>query len=171
MTGPGLKSIQPFQSDLMGGVNRGSNFQPGLHSPGGRFQRGQELIEFALTFPLFLLFIYGIVEMGRFFHVMIAISNAAREGARYGMAYGINRGVGNVYTLDENVVDSAAVKEAGNFDLKLTASQVAASCIPSTCVPGGRLRIVVNYTFRPMTDMIFPRAGINLEQDMEMVVP
>jgi Flp pilus assembly protein TadG len=41
------------------------------------------LAEFALVVPLMLLFIAGIVELGRAWHIKQAVTDAAREGARY----------------------------------------------------------------------------------------
>ncbi len=46
-------------------------------------RRGQALAEFALVLPLVLLFIAGIVEMGRAWNIKQAVTDAAREGARY----------------------------------------------------------------------------------------
>jgi Flp pilus assembly protein TadG len=48
-----------------------------------RNERGQALAEFALVLPLILLFIAGIVEMGRAWNIKQAVTDAAREGARY----------------------------------------------------------------------------------------
>jgi Flp pilus assembly protein TadG len=48
-----------------------------------RGERGQALAEFALVLPLILLFISGVVEMGRAWNVKQAVTDAAREGARY----------------------------------------------------------------------------------------
>jgi Flp pilus assembly protein TadG len=48
-----------------------------------RTARGQALAEFALVLPLVLLFIGGIVEMGRAWNIKQAVTDAAREGARY----------------------------------------------------------------------------------------
>jgi len=48
-----------------------------------RNERGQALAEFALVLPLILLFIAGVVEMGRAWNVKQAVTDAAREGARY----------------------------------------------------------------------------------------
>jgi hypothetical protein len=45
-------------------------------------ERGAELIEFALVFPLLLLIVLGIVDFGFLFQRMEVITNAAREGAR-----------------------------------------------------------------------------------------
>ena len=44
--------------------------------------RGAELIEFALVFPLLLFIILGIVDFGFLFQRMEVVTNAAREGAR-----------------------------------------------------------------------------------------
>jgi Flp pilus assembly protein TadG len=44
---------------------------------------GQALAEFALVLPLVLLFIAGVVEMGRAWNLKQAVTDAAREGARY----------------------------------------------------------------------------------------
>jgi Flp pilus assembly protein TadG len=44
--------------------------------------RGAELVEFALTFPLLLLVCMGIIDFGLMFHRYEVLTNAAREGAR-----------------------------------------------------------------------------------------
>jgi len=43
---------------------------------------GQELVEFAIVFPVLMLLLLGIIEFGRIVYSYNAISNAAREGAR-----------------------------------------------------------------------------------------
>ena len=49
-----------------------------------RSERGAELIEFALTLPLLLLLVLGIIEFGFLFQEYEVVTNAAREGARIG---------------------------------------------------------------------------------------
>ena len=46
-------------------------------------ERGQSAVEFALVFPVLLLFLFLIFEFGRVFGSWLLITNAAREGARY----------------------------------------------------------------------------------------
>lgn len=46
--------------------------------------RGQDVLEFGLTLPLLVLLLFGIIESGLIFHSLGTITNAAREGARYG---------------------------------------------------------------------------------------
>ena len=47
-----------------------------------RSERGAELIEFALVFPLLLMVVLGIVDFGFLFQRLEVVTNAAREGAR-----------------------------------------------------------------------------------------
>ncbi len=47
-----------------------------------RDQKGQSLVEFALTLPVLLLLVMGIVQFGIVFNAYITVTSAAREGAR-----------------------------------------------------------------------------------------
>lgn len=40
---------------------------------------GQGLVEFALIFPLLLLLIFGVIEIGRAFYVYIVVTSTSRE--------------------------------------------------------------------------------------------
>lgn len=47
--------------------------------------RGQALVEFSLVVVLFLMFLGGLVDLGRTASVYYMLTNAAREGARAGV--------------------------------------------------------------------------------------
>jgi len=47
-----------------------------------KHSRGQSLVEFALVFPIFILLVFGLIDMGRYAYANSTISQAAREGAR-----------------------------------------------------------------------------------------
>ncbi len=49
-----------------------------------RDRRGQALVEFALVVPIFLLLLFGLIDVGRYVYVSNAFNQAAREAARYG---------------------------------------------------------------------------------------
>jgi len=153
---------------LWKGVKRGHRRSPDLHPLRRGSLRAQDLIEFALVFPVLMLLLFGVIDFGRIFHVLIAISNAAREGARYGVIYGIDRS-GGVYTINESVIDAAAIQEAGNFNLQLTADQVTPSC-PSSCGAGLPLRVVVTDSLTPIMTIVF-NTDLTFVRDMEMVIP
>ena len=55
--------------------------------PGKRSLAGQSLAEFAITLPVLLLLLLGVLDLGRLFFAYIAVNNAAREGARYGAEF------------------------------------------------------------------------------------
>lgn len=57
-----------------------------------RREHAQTMVEFALVFPIILLITYGIMELGRAVFIYAEITNAAREGARYGIATGDDPG-------------------------------------------------------------------------------
>jgi Flp pilus assembly protein TadG len=48
-------------------------------------RHGQALVEFALILPVLLLLLLGIVEFGLILYDQHVITNASREGARYGI--------------------------------------------------------------------------------------
>lgn len=48
-------------------------------------QRGQSMVEFALSSVVLLLLVGGLVDIGRAIYMSEALSNAAREGARHGV--------------------------------------------------------------------------------------
>jgi Flp pilus assembly protein TadG len=50
----------------------------------GARQRGQAAVELALTLPLLLLIVLGIVDFGRVFIAADTLTHATREAARYG---------------------------------------------------------------------------------------
>jgi Flp pilus assembly protein TadG len=70
-----------------------------LRRPGDLFHRswlsedrGQDLVEFALSLPLLLLLLFGIMESGLIYLSFNTITNAAREGAHFGAISPANEG-------------------------------------------------------------------------------
>ncbi len=46
-------------------------------------RKGQTLAEFAITLPILLILVFGIIEFGRVFQAWVTLQNAARTAARY----------------------------------------------------------------------------------------
>ncbi len=57
-----------------------------------RRSRGQALVEFALVIPIFLLMLFGLIDIGRLVYLNATLSQAAREGARVGSVEASYRG-------------------------------------------------------------------------------
>ena len=56
--------------------------QSNLEPP--RRERGQSLVETAIVVPILLLLLAAVIDFGRVFDAYIVLTNAAREGARFG---------------------------------------------------------------------------------------
>lgn len=73
--------------------------------------KGQAMAEFALTIPVFLLLVFGIIELSRFFLVYSSVFTAVREATRYGSSVG-DEGVLNYLDCSE-IAETAA--RTGHF--------------------------------------------------------
>lgn len=51
------------------------------------FRRGAVTVETALVLPLVLMFLFGILEYGRYVMMLQVLTNAAREGAHYAVTH------------------------------------------------------------------------------------
>jgi len=60
---------------LLSSLDQNSQKNPG--SGRVKYRRGQELLEFALVFPLILLFILGVVDVGRMFYTSVVVQRSA----------------------------------------------------------------------------------------------
>lgn len=58
-------------------------------------ENGQSMVEFAVTLPLLLLLVFGIIDFGWLFYNKMGVENASREGARYAI---VNAESGTVTT-------------------------------------------------------------------------
>ncbi len=91
-------------------------------------QRGQSLVEFAVSSTVLLLLVGGLVDIGRSIFVSEALSNAAREGARLGASF-------DAPSLSHPHLFDAEIKAA--VDAELAAISVPASILknPGTTCP------------------------------------
>ena len=93
-----------------------------------RGQRGQSLVEFALSSVVLLLLVGGIADIGRAVYMSESLSNAAQEGARHGAWF-------DAPSLSHPYLDDAQIKAA--VDADLTAVSLPASVLqnPGTTCP------------------------------------
>jgi hypothetical protein len=131
-------------------------------------EKAQTLVEFALVFPLVLLITYGIIEFGRMMFIYAAVTNAAREGARYGAASGFVPGHTNTpYYADCDGIKGAVQRGAilstiNNADIRISydnghsPTQTWAACPPmgsnglDPILLGDRIIVKVDGIYRPV---------------------
>jgi len=96
--------------------------------PGKIGQRGQSLVEFALSSVVLLLLVGGVVDIGRAIYIQGGISSAAREGARHGAWF-------DAPNLARPFLDDNGIQAA--VDQELAAASLPASVLrnPSTTCP------------------------------------
>jgi Flp pilus assembly protein TadG len=106
--------------------------------------RGQELVEYALALPIFLMIVMGIVDLGRVVYYNSAIHNSVREGARYGI----------IYPADWVGIEAAVRNTAiglNPLDLTVTVSQPDPDSI----------QVMATYQFTAITPIVANWVGAN----------
>jgi Flp pilus assembly protein TadG len=76
-----------------------------------RRSRGQALVEFALVFPIALIVLFGIFDVGRLVFMYTGLTNAAREGARLAI---VNQDVGRVEQRVQDTAFGSAISNIGD---------------------------------------------------------
>ena len=84
--------------------------------------RGQSLVELALTLPLLMILMAGVLDLAHAFSVAGILSNAAREGARYGTTDATNT----------DAIKSRVLEEAAGAPLTIDPSQVVVNTASGT---------------------------------------
>jgi Flp pilus assembly protein TadG len=103
-------------------------------------EKGVAAVEFALLLPLLLLVLFMIIEFSIILYNKAVITNASREGARYGVVFDSPRRTAGAITA---TVDTYC---AGNLISFGPATPV--TTVPSACVnPGNLLTVNVAYTY------------------------
>ncbi len=115
-----------------------------------RRRQGQALAEFALTLPILLLLMFGIIEFARAFQAWVTLQNAARTAARYAatgqfdpdyfldLANGVAATIGGMPTNDVQVARDRLCQTA-------TLPNSAGSHVPFGPYAGGYEMVFANY--------------------------
>jgi Flp pilus assembly protein TadG len=106
-----------------------------------RGERGAELVEFALTFPLLLLVILGIIDFGFLFQRYEVLTNAAREGARIAALPGYS--AADVSTRVNQFLAPSGITGAKTEPLPLEAIPIASG----RCVTQAGVRVSYPHSF------------------------
>jgi len=139
-----------------------------------RHRRGQSLLEFAITLPVMLLIIFGVLDLGRVFYSTIALRGAVREGARYFISH---PGVDDP-TSDTDQVDKTrdiVQESAANYGMNLADSDIDIICDPTTCDvddaanKNASVTVTASTQFDLIIGFVLP-TPINLQQSTEMQI-
>jgi TadE-like protein len=135
--------------------------------------RGQALVEFALTIPIFLFVVLALFDMGRAVFAFNTLTNAAREGARTAivnqdLASIVERAKGQTAIVE---LDDPSVS-VGFYQMK--ADGTADTADPCDLVAVGCLAVVsFEATYRPITPLIgswFFSSGVTFSTESVLTV-
>ena len=125
-----------------------------------RGERGANLVELAILIPLLLLLLIGVADLGRAFYGKIAVTNAAREGARRGITLPFPMLSGGVAEI-EAVVRQELSSSGFDEDLvSITIDASGTSIIVTTAYPvhlvlGGMLGLPEELVVRNTAEMLW----------------
>lgn len=132
-----------------------------------KFERnGQDLVEFALILPIFLFIVFVIFDLGRAVYYFSAITNAAREGARYGV----------IYPTEVNQIKATVCKFAVGLDSDCPSAPGIGITVNSIDEDNGAppirnevIQVVVTYSFEPVTPGVGLLLGLNQGEGIELL--
>lgn len=111
-------------------------------------QSGNALLEFAFTLPILLLVVAGLIDLSLIFYDKAVITNASREGARYGVAY---RGTSYAsLTAVQNYTQTYLANHLITFQSPAPAATVITTSSATPPAFGATLTVQVNYTYQSL---------------------
>ncbi len=120
-------------------------------------QRGQSVVELALILPVFLLFVLGILDLGRAVYTQTVLSNAVREGSRLAIIDTVS-----TQTVILKVVQAAVGVNLSPADVTVSGARTS----------GTTVTVSASFVYVPVTPMIgqIVGASITLRASSAMVV-
>lgn len=123
--------------------------------------KGQSIVEFALILPILLIILVMLVDMARLVSARVALSNAAREGARHAA----------LFPNDLNTIRSRVLLEYNNSGravtgVELTADQITVSFPHGTDEPGHPVQVTIRCRFPLFFGSWFPLGMVDADGTM-----
>ena len=88
---------------------------------GIRGEHGGVAVEFAIIFPILMLLVFGVIDFGHAWYMRHMMSDASREGARYGSRYVTNSSGNRILPKDLNPTVANYVKTTWGLTSRLPA--------------------------------------------------
>ena len=108
-----------------------------------RRENGQSYLEAALVFPILIFLLMGALDLGRAFNAQIVVMNAAREGARYGIAH----------SADTAGIQAQVLQATTGTGITVNPSNIVVT-YPNGRVAGKPIRVQVTHNFQFLVGML-----------------
>jgi hypothetical protein len=125
--------------------------------------KGQSLLEFGMAFPLLMMLVIGVMEMGRLIYIYSAVTTASREGARYGFSLGQTPGGVPYYEDCDGIREAArastSIAGISTADIHIhfdngPGTEIASYCPPTSVEHGTRIVVSVSSTFDAIVPLL-----------------
>jgi Flp pilus assembly protein TadG len=118
-------------------------------------RRGLSIVETALAIPIFVLVLFGIVDVGRVLFAHMTLQHAVREAGRFAVTGRISPGTGGSHPRLDSIIQ-VVVDDSAPFPLTSSDVQVSSAGGGSGSAggPGDRVTIAVSYPVRLLTPLI-----------------
>ncbi|MBN1919649.1 MAG: pilus assembly protein [Anaerolineae bacterium] len=120
-------------------------------------EKGQSIVEMALLLPVLLLMLMGLLDFGRVYYVMVALNDAAQEGA----AYAASRPSDTT-----GIAERAASASTGL--ITVSTDDVSVTIAGGTPAAGAAVTVAVQYEFTfytPIAQTFFEGNTVTLEAE------
>lgn len=166
----GLCSAAPIQGTVKGiavsipAMHRNGSPMRLLSSLRGRRKsRGQSLVEFAVIVPVILVFLAGVLDLGRVFYATITMNNTARVGAFQAARTPGSFIAGAPCNDPNNLIVCAVQLESNDSQLAISNADITVSCNTAGCPgqPNSTITVTVHGRFRLLTPILSSVFGGN----------
>ncbi len=133
-------------------------------------QRGQSLVEFALTLPLLLLILVGVLDLAQAYRGYVALTNAAREAARFAASHPIDTAGIQAHGAQELPADLSSATftiECAQFG---STSFSSAFCSDAGRADGDQVRVTVGADFQLLALYLFRIPSVRLSNYAVMAI-
>jgi Flp pilus assembly protein TadG len=109
-------------------------------------QNGAAMVEFAIVLPLLLMLIFGMIEFSVMLYDKAMLTNATREGARFGILFRTKpipvTGIGSIPDTVDNYLQNNLISLGGGTETLITS-------VSGTCTaPGLPITVTVSYPYK-----------------------
>ena len=112
------------------------------------WRRGAATVELAITVPLLLSILLGVIETGRYVRTVVAVANAARNGATYASAT-------VAAANDATSIRRAVLDEMSGFEISQANPNVPPVVVRQDARGYNSVTVTVDYRFRPLIRLPF----------------
>jgi Flp pilus assembly protein TadG len=128
---------------------------------GHKSERGQSLVELAISLIILLFLLAGVIDLGRAFFAFMAMRDAAQEGASYGAMFPQVSDTDNSLNTAK-IIERTRSASSSPLDMNSGNINVTITVVGGQACAGNGMRVAVDY---PNFPMIMPLFSVFMGRD------